>query len=147
MRRRIGAPPTAPPTSTALPAPLSMATKPPTPETTKPKGSGSERRRWNRADADLAVTVSLSGGRSEARLRDISRAGICFFLDRPIPLMTVLELSVNLPVQAGVRRIGGHGAVVRCEKIAKRVDHYEVAVFLHEMAEADRRVIEEFVAT
>lgn len=122
-----------------------MSTKPPKPEPTKPNRPGSERRRWTRSEADLPVTLNLSGGRSEARLRDISRAGICFFLDRPIPLMTVLELSVSLPVQGGVRRIGGHGAVVRCEKIAKRVDHYEVAVFLHEMAESDRRVIEEFV--
>src|SRR5262247_2521992 len=123
-----------------------MSTKPPKPEPAKPNRPGSERRRWMRSEADLPVTLNLAGGRSEARLRDISRAGICFFLDRPIPLMTVLELSVSLPVPGGVRRIGGHGAVVRCEKIAKRVDHYEVAVFLHEMAESDRRVIEEFVA-
>jgi hypothetical protein len=128
-----------------------MPTRPPTPPDTKPERPngekpGSERRRWARHEADLPVTVNLAGGRSEARLRDISRAGVCFFLDRPIPLMTVLELSVSLPVQGGTRRIGGHGAVVRCERIAKVVDHYEVAVFLHEMAEADRRTIEEFVA-
>jgi hypothetical protein len=128
-----------------------MPTKPPTPPDAKSdrpssERPGSERRRWARSDADLPVTVSLAGGRSEARLRDISRAGVCFFLDRPIPLMTVLELSVSLPVKGGVRRIGGHGAVVRCERIAKALDHYEVAVFLHEMAEADRRTIEEFVA-
>ena len=123
-----------------------MPTKPPTPPDTKPDRPGSERRRWARSDADLPVTVNLAGGRCEARLRDISRAGVCFFLDRPIPLMTVLELSVSLPVNGGLRRVGGHGAVVRCERIAKAVDHYEVAVFLHEMAEADRRTIEEFVA-
>ncbi len=123
-----------------------MPTKPPTPPDAEPDRPGSERRRWARSGADLPVTVNLAGGRSEARLRDISRAGVCFFLDRPIPLMTVLELSVSLPVKSGVRRIGGHGAVVRCERIAKALDHYEVAVFIHEMAEADRRTIEEFVA-
>jgi hypothetical protein len=127
-----------------------MPTRPPSPaeRPAESKGdrSGSERRRWARSGADLPVTVNLAGSRSEARLRDISRAGVCFFLDRPIPLMTVLELSVSLPVKGGVRRVGGHGAVVRCERIAKAVDHYEVAIFLHEMAEADRRTIEEFVA-
>src|SRR6185369_10594695 len=107
----------------------------------------SDRRRWTRQIADLPVSVVLSGGRSEARLRDISRAGVCFFLDRPIPLMTVLDLSVALPVKDGLRRVNGHGAVVRCERIAKAVDHYEVAVFVHEMAETDRRTIEEFVAS
>ena len=123
-----------------------MPTQPSSPQGGKQERSGSERRRWARADAELPVTVNLSGGRSEARLRDISRAGVCFFLDRPIPLMTVLELSVSLPVKGGLRRVGGHGAVVRCERIAKAVEHYEVAVFLHEMAEADRRTIEDFVA-
>ncbi len=123
-----------------------MPTLPSTPHGGKQERSGSERRRWARTGVDLPMTVNLSGGRSEARLRDISRAGVCFFLDRPIPLMTVLELSVSLPVKGGLRRVGGHGAVVRCERIAKAVDHYEVAVFLHEMAEADRRTIEDFVA-
>lgn len=123
-----------------------MPTEPPTPHAGKQERPGSERRRWARAGVDLPMTVNLSGGRSEARLRDISRAGVCFFLDRPIPIMTVLELSVSLPVRGGLRRVGGHGAVVRCERIAKAVDHYEVAVFLHEMAEADRRTIEDFVA-
>ena len=123
-----------------------MPTTPSTPQSGKQERSWSERRRWSRAGVDLPLTVNVSGGRSEARLRDISRAGVCFFLDRPIPLMTVLELSVSLPVKGGMRRVGGHGAVVRCERIAKAVDHYEVAVFLHEMAEADRRTIEEFVA-
>jgi len=105
----------------------------------------SERRRWKRALADLEVELDLAGNRCQARLKDISRAGVCFFLDRPIPLMTVLEVSLDLPVRNGRRHVGGHGAVVRCERIARGVEHYEVAVFLHEVAEADRRVIEEYV--
>ena len=122
-----------------------MTKNPPTAEPNPASKPGSERRRWTRAIADLPVTVALSGGRSEARLRDISRAGLCFFLDRPIPLMTVLQLSVALPMANGVRHVNGQGAVVRCERIAKGVEHYEVAVFVHEMAEADRRTIEEYV--
>ena len=78
-------------------------------------------------------------------MRDISRAGVCFFLDRPIPLMTVLELALELGPTRGATRVAGHGAVVRCEKIAKAIDHYEIAVFLHEMTEADRLTIENFV--
>ena len=122
-----------------------MPTKRPDHETSSATKSASERRRWTRAEADLPVTVALSGGKSEARVRDISRAGVCFFLDRPIPMMTVLELSMNLRVEDGLRRIRGHGAVVRCEKISKAIEHYEIAVFLHEMAEADRQCIEDFV--
>ena len=121
-----------------------MSSPRPTPDRPPPK-PGSERRRWVRAAGDLSISVALADGKSEARVRDVSRAGVCFFLDRPIPLMTVLELSMSLRVKDGVRKIGGFGAVVRCDKIAKAVDHYEIAVFLHEMAEADRNAIEEYV--
>ena len=104
-----------------------------------------ERRRWPRANADVAATVALEGSTNEARVRDISRAGVCFYLDRPIPLMTVLELRMNLPVEGGVRQVTGRGAVVRSEKISAHVEHYEIAIFLHEMAEPDRKCVEEDV--
>lgn len=108
---------------------------------------GPEKRRWARARADLPITLFLQNGKCEARIRDISRAGVCFFLDRPVPLMTVLRMSLGLRVKDGLRYVNGYGAVVRCEKIAKAVDHWEIALFLNEMADADRRAIEEFVAS
>ena len=116
----------------------------PSKETTK---GGAERRRWARSPSELPITVTTPAGTSEARVRDVSRAGVCFFLDRPIPLMTVLQMSLQLRVQDGWRRIGGYGAVVRCEKISRAIDHYEIALFLNEMADADRRCIEEYVST
>ena len=108
--------------------------------------SGSERRRWLRAACDMPVTLNLGGTRCEAKLRDLSRAGVCFFLDRSVPLMTVLDVSLELRLPTGMRRIRGSGAVVRCEKISKALDHYEIAIFVHEMAEVDRKAIDEFVA-
>lgn len=122
-----------------------MQKQQPTPDRPAPGPRGAERRRWARAGADLPITVNLSGENRQARVRDISRAGVCFFLDRPIPMMTVLELSMSLRVREGLRTIGGYGAVVRCEKISRALDHYEIAVFLHDMAEADRQSIEEYV--
>jgi PilZ domain-containing protein len=109
--------------------------------------TGAERRRWARAQSDLPITVTLAGSVSPARVRDVSRAGVCFFLDRPIPMMTVLDVMLEVKTQAGPKHIKGHGAVVRCERISKAVDHWEVAVFLNEMSEADRRAMEEYVGT
>ena len=109
--------------------------------------SGAERRRWTRAQSDLPITVTLADGASPARVRDVSRAGVCFFLDRPIPMMTVLDVTLAVTTPAGKQEIRGHGAVVRCERIAKAVDHWEVAVFLNEMAEGDRRALEAYVGT
>lgn len=106
---------------------------------------GRERRRWARANAELPITLFLPSGKFQARVRDVSRAGVCFFLDRPLPLMTVLQMTLALRVQGGVRHVTGCGAVVRCERISKAIDHWEIALFLHELAETDRELLEEFV--
>jgi hypothetical protein len=107
--------------------------------------TGRERRKHDRARADLPVTVMLDDGVHEAKIRDVSRGGVCFFLDRPVPEMTALKIEFDLPVAVGVRRISGHGAVVRCEKIGKHVDHYEIAVFMQDMAAPDRETIAQYV--
>jgi len=105
-------------------------------------GGGRERREHPRVEAPWPVMLSLESGACVARLRDISRAGVCFFLDRPIGLMTLLSLSLDLPLEAGPRSIQGHGAVVRCERISPSLEHYEIAVFLHDMSDADRAAID-----
>ena len=113
-----------------------------------PSGSPSserERRQWHRAQAEWPITIRLQDGDHEAKLRDVSRGGICFFLDRPIREMTVLRMEFDLPVQTGLRRISGMGAVVRCERISQALDHYEIAVFLQDMAQPDRETVEAYV--
>ncbi len=118
------------------------------PESVPPRkdSPGRDRRRWARALAEMPITLVGPEGSSEARIRDVSRAGVCFFLDRPVPLMTVLGVTFDLATPVGRTRVQAHGAVVRCERIAKAVDHWEVAVFLHDMGESDRHALEEFVA-
>jgi len=116
--------------------------QPSEPDETK---TGAERRRWERANADWPITLDLADGVCQGRLRDLSRGGVCFFIDRAIPMMTLLKLELQIPVDGGVRNVIGKGAVVRCEKISARLDHYEVAVFLQDVAQPDREAIEAFV--
>ena len=112
--------------------------------------SGRERRRHPRAAGDWPLSIRLTAGSHAglhtARVRDISRAGVCFYMEHPIPLMTVLEVALELPVAGGVRRVHGEGAVVRCEPISASLAHYEVAVFIQHMADADRDAIAAHVA-
>ena len=107
--------------------------------------SGRERRQWQRARAEWPITVVLEDGVHEARIRDVSRGGVCFFLDRPVKEMTTLRIEFDLPVESGMRRISGMGVVVRSEKISQAIDHYEIAVFMQEMAQPDRETIEGYV--
>ncbi len=107
---------------------------------------GRERRQHPRAAADWPLEIALTSGPRpglvQARVRDVSRAGVSFYVDRPLAMMTMLELSLELPTAQGRRKVRGKGAVVRCERISAAVEHYEVAVFLHELSEADRRTID-----
>ena len=106
---------------------------------------GAERRRYPRAESEFPISLALDGKTYEARVRDVSRAGVCFYLERSIPLMTVLALDFALKVNGKSHRVRGSGAVVRCEKISPTLQHFECAVFLHDASESDREVIDAYV--
>jgi len=114
--------------------------------------TGAERRRWARAPADWTVTLALEDGKHQARMRDVSASGVCFFLDRPIPEMTLLGMELELPATDASPQNGNgrplrcSGAVVRCRRISPHLDHWEVALFLHEITESDRAKLESWVA-
>ena len=110
-----------------------------------PRETSDERRQWRRARAEWPIKIILDDGEHEARVRDVSRGGVCFFLDRPVREMTLLRIDFSLPVEKGIRHINGTGAVVRCERISEVLDHYEIAVFIQDMAAPDRETIEEYV--
>ncbi len=107
-----------------------------------------ERRAHPRAAGEWPITILLDDGSHAARLRDISRSGICFYLDRRIPVMTILSVQIDLPVRgpSGGGRVEGRGVVVRCQPIAKALDHYEIAVFLNDLADFQRERLAGFVA-
>lgn len=111
-----------------------------------PAASGIERRQWPRAKADWPISLELPEGRYEARVRDISEAGVCFFLDRPVNLMTQLAIELDLPNGDEMLVIRGKGIVVRSEKLSERIDHYEVAVFMPDFNTEERSAIADFVA-
>jgi hypothetical protein len=118
-------------------------------ETSLPSGR-TERRRHPRVPLDWPVTIALDEGTFPARLRDVSRAGMCFFLDRRVAEMTILRMDLELPpgTPGGARgeRVSGSGVVVRCQPLSKHVDHYEIAVFLNDLSDEARARIEGFVA-
>ena len=109
---------------------------------------GRERRAHPRAACEGTLTLQLEDGAYRARLRDVSRAGICFYLDRPLPEMTMLAVRIDLPAHArrAAERIDGRGVVVRCVPIEKALEHYEIAVFLNGLGDPQRDRLDAFVA-
>jgi hypothetical protein len=108
-----------------------------------PPREGDERRHHPRAAVDWPLEIALEDGVHEARLRDVSRSGVSFYLDQRVPEMTLLRLQLELP--GGGERIAGTGVVVRCRPVSPALQHYEVAVFLNEMDDDDRESLARLV--
>lgn len=111
-----------------------------------PTQMGAERRRHPRVTSDLSLDLKLDDGVHSARLRDLSESGICFFLDRPLDEMTVLEVAFELPTEGSERaKVATTGVVVRSRKISPAVDHYEVALFFNGLDETSRAAMKAFI--
>jgi hypothetical protein len=108
-----------------------------------PPREGDERRHHPRASVDWPLEITLADGVHEARLRDVSRSGVSFYLDQKVAEMTLLRLELELP--SGGERISGTGVVVRCRPVSPALEHFEVAVFLNEMGDADRESLSRLV--
>ncbi|MEO0651050.1 MAG: PilZ domain-containing protein [Planctomycetota bacterium] len=108
--------------------------------------SGREQRKHPRARAEWSARIAVEGGFTEVQLRDVSAAGVCFFSDQPIPELTLLGLHLDVPEpNGGQRAVDARGAVVRCEPISPHLEHYEVAVFLNDIASEDRQALADYV--
>ena len=105
---------------------------------------GDERRHHPRAAVDWPLSIALEDGTHEARLRDVSRSGVSFYIDQRIQEMTLLRLELELPDSG--ERVSGTGVVVRCRPLSPALEHFEVAVFLNEMSEADRTALANLVS-
>jgi hypothetical protein len=110
----------------------------------EPRPAAADRRRHPRANHDGPLTVLVAGRTMDVRLRDLSAAGLCFYCEEPVDEMTLLDVRLDLP-DGQKKEFRAKGAVVRCERISAHLEHYEIAVFLHEIAEDQRARLAAFV--
>ncbi len=102
--------------------------------------SQKNRRRAMRVHGDLPLQIEARDARADARLRDISTAGLCCVFPEPIPEMTLIRIGIEVDGS----RHDMEGAVVRCAK--DRVsDGYEVAVFFTNLPERTKDSLHNYV--
>ena len=103
-----------------------------------------EKRREPRALADFPIRLGEDGS-IPARLKNISRSGLCCVVPQPLPEMTIAQTSIELPTSGeGTRTYRIEGAVVRCEPLKE--GGFEVAIFFQFPPEEARNLIGDFVA-
>ncbi|MFT7517511.1 MAG: hypothetical protein ACI84O_001303 [Myxococcota bacterium] len=106
--------------------------------------SSQERRKHQRkAVGDLPIIVN---GDIPLRVRDLSQSGACFFSETPLRMMTHVKFSFEFKNSDDEPVIlSGEGVVVRCERIAPSLGHYEVAIFFQSLDEGGSKAITQYL--
>jgi len=84
------------------------------------------------------------GKEGPAVLRDLSMSGLSCVSPKAFDEMTVLEVTMSLPLKGGKQAFKAGGAVVRCEK-SKEGGHV-MAIFFTQMDPTNSRVLADFIA-
>lgn len=107
-----------------------------------------ERRTAPRARTPAGLRLRLPGLVDPADVRDLSSTGVCCSTDRPLPLLSQVQVTFHLPVAGGrlegIREVTCTGAVVRCVRSGSR---FEAAIYFTCIDDADRTVLDDFVSS
>ena len=105
-----------------------------------------ERRQHPRVLASELPILLQEGSDAPLRIRDLSRSGVAFYSETPIAVMTQVRFAIEFPHrEAGSTFSEGEGVVVRCERLASALGHYEIAVFFGEVSKDAAMLIQAYV--
>jgi hypothetical protein len=111
-----------------------------------------ERRRYQRTESTLPLKISKSGLDVISESRNISSSGVYCRVDRPIPLMCKVSVTLLLPARSSKKtcseKVMCKGVVVRSEPlIIKELDTacQNIAIFFTDIAKKDKDKIAQYV--
>jgi len=111
-----------------------------------------ERRGHPRTENILPLKISKKGLDVITETRNISCSGVYCHVDKPLPLMSKIALTLLLPIQWGrkvcTEKIRCNGVVVRSEPvILKEVDTacQNIAIFFTNLSKKDKNKIDQYV--
>ncbi len=114
--------------------------------------SGAERRKYPRID-DEGFGLDLKGEGLDlvAHTLNVSASGIYCKVERELPLMTRLDLKLNIPSGEEARpaaALNVTGVVVRQHPVIidGHTKHYDIAIFFDDLSDKDRGVISDYIA-
>lgn len=105
-----------------------------------------ERRRHPRCSKRVTFCWCESEHGTSNHLENISEAGILCQTTMPIPLMTKIQVILDLPKPVE-KRIEVDGVVVRCESDEVVEKRFKVAIFFTHISDDDKGKIREFIAS
>lgn len=106
---------------------------------------GEERRRYPRSRRGVPMIVDESGPGVLNHVDNISGNGVLCHTVKPVPLMTKLNMVLQIPSKTNPRRVDCEGVVVRCEPHEQGDDRFKVAILYTKMKEDDYMAIMDYV--
>lgn len=103
-----------------------------------------ERRRYPRSRRGISGYLDHSGPGVLNHIDNVSANGVLCHTIKPVPLMTKLNVVLELPAANG-HRVDAEGIVVRCEPDAQGDDRFRVAILFTKLSAVDHMAICGFV--
>ena len=113
--------------------------------------SPSERRRQPRIRVHLPLKLTIQDRTVNTRIEDLSSSGIRFHTPSPLPLLTRVQIALELPHTGAAGEDASMaitGVVVRCDRAeADRQSPYDTAIYFEDLSERARGQLSQFVST
>ena len=107
-------------------------------------GSGEERRVHKRSFKSFKGIQHASDPGVTNHVDNISASGVLCHTERPIPVMTKIGVTLDLPEPSDAS-INCEGVIVRCDPDQKGEDHFKVAIVFTKLDNADMAAIKKHV--
>jgi len=105
---------------------------------------GAERRRYPRSQRGFPAITDESGPGVLNHVDNISGNGVLCHTVKPVPLMTRMGISLEIPKPI-LRRIDCEGIVIRCDPDEQGDDHFKVAILFTKISDEDHQAVIDFV--
>ncbi|MCX8066186.1 MAG: PilZ domain-containing protein [Candidatus Hydrogenedentes bacterium] len=106
--------------------------------------SPEERRKYPRSKRGLNLPIEVDGPGILNHVDNISANGLLCHTIQPVPIMTRLQIVIELP-KPFKHRISAEGVVVRCDRDEMGDDKFKVGIVFTRIDEKDQEKIQEFV--
>ena len=106
-----------------------------------------ERRRHPRVDVSLALRLTIGDSTVETEISNLSNSGIRFRTPSALPLLSRVQIALELPESDGASTpIAITGVVVRCDQIpGGEPTPYDTAIYFEDLSERARGQLSQFV--
>ena len=108
-----------------------------------------ERRQHPRIEVNLALRLTIGGNTVETEIRNLSNSGIRFRTPSALPLLSRVQIALELPASDGASApLAITGVVVRCDQIpGGEPTPYDTAIYFEDLSERARGQLSQFVTS